>query len=333
MSIDRSGPQRLILNRRRAMKLGAAGIAAVAISRTGFAQGKPLSLYSSIAPEAQQRLSDAFTAKTGIAIQTLRLPSGPLGQRLLAEQSSRNFTCDVLSTGAEGVLREATKLNLLAPLAAVDGIDTIQGIWRPAANYFISSSQGYTIGYNTKAASNLAGWKDVARPEFKDKLVLLDPRLDDVTVTFWIAMQRAFGDDFLKAVGALKPKLLGSMIQGGQMLASGEASVLVPAVPAAIVPLMQKGALVAMTPVPSPSLGLANYTALMANAPNPSAGVTYLKFLISREGQEILCKDLYMSPLGEIPGSIKPPAQLLAISDMEAPPVRDRILDLLALPA
>src|SRR5262249_50188919 len=159
-----------ILSRRGALKLGAAGIAAASV-RPARAQAKKLSLYSSIAPDAQQRLLDAFTAKTGIDVQVLRIPSGPLGQRFLAEQTSRNYTCDVLSTGAEGVMREAVKLNLLAPLTAIDGIDAIKDTWRPAANYFVSSSQGYTIGYNTKFASNLTTWTDIARPEFKNQLV------------------------------------------------------------------------------------------------------------------------------------------------------------------
>ena len=88
-----TGP--LSLASRRQVLLGTAAAGAVAMfgGARVFAQGGGIVVYSTTHPAVQARLNEAFTAKTGIAVQSMRLNTSALAQRFLAEQgvSARTY--------------------------------------------------------------------------------------------------------------------------------------------------------------------------------------------------------------------------------------------------
>jgi iron(III) transport system substrate-binding protein len=323
---------------RRAVLGGLAATAAGATlgSRRLHAQEAELVLYSSLPPAIQNRLTEAFSKKTGIMVNSLRLITAALAQRFFAEQQSRQYVCDVFQVSSELVFQQADKRGLLADLKDIPEVQNLKPLWHPSPNYFIPGAQGLTIAYNTKLVSKESipvEWTDIAKPEFKDQIIMVDPRIDGVIGPFWLVLRSTFGDDFLKAVARQRPKLIPAMAQSLEYLAAGEYKLAVPCSAASFAPMVEAKAPAALTAIPSPTTGIWNYSAIAANAPHKDAARKWVQYLLSPEGQEILCKDTLISPLGDIPGSIKAPAELKIVDEKDWAPVKNDVFDLLGLPA
>lgn len=323
---------------RRTVLAGIGGFSAATIlrPRASFAQEADLIVYSSLPATIQDRVVKGFEAKFGVKLNTLRLTSPVLAQRFIAEQRAGQHACDILTLSVETVFQEASKQGLLAPLAGIPEYDALKEPWKRSTHYFCSGAQGLTIAYNTKTVSDsLApkGWEDILKAEFKDGIVTPDPRAGGSTLPFWLLLRRTYGDDFIRNVGKQNLKLVSAMAQGLEHLAAGEYKLLVPCTNASFYPFLQSGAPARLTPIPSPTTGIFNNSGIAANAPHMELAKKYIGYLASAEGQQVQSKDILISPLGDLPGSIKAPAQLVNVDEQEANDASTELFDLLGLPA
>jgi iron(III) transport system substrate-binding protein len=184
-----------------------------------------------------------------------------------------------------------------------------------------------------KGASIPTTWTDVLKPEFAGQIIFADPRANEPILEFLATLHDGLGDDFIRKLGQQKPRYVPAIPQGVEQVIAGEAKLYMPALAMNLVQYKDLNAPISIIPTPSPTNGTYFFSAIPANAPNKDAARFWYAFVLSREGQEILCKDNGISPLGEIPGLLKAPASLVEPKLKESIKKAGRIYDLLGLSA
>ncbi|CAH1696699.1 conserved hypothetical protein [Hyphomicrobiales bacterium] len=320
---------------RRQILAGAAAVGAAGFIPQARAAGS-IVVYSTTLPPIQKRLAEAFTKKTGITVQSLRLTTSPLAQRFLAEQKAGQHICDVVTLGHDEFFREVSAAGLLADIEDIPGVSTLPQAWRPGKRFTMILVAPHSIAYNTNLVTENSiptGWQDVLKPEFTGQIIFPDPRANETLVSILVTLQEAYGDDFLRKLGEQKLRLVPAIPQGVEQVIGGEAKLMVPCLAMNLVQYQGTSAPIALIPTPSPTDGTYFYSAIAANAPNKEGARKWYEFVLSREGQEIICKDNGVSPLGEIPGSLKAPANFIQHDLKEALKKASHIYDLLGLKA
>jgi len=329
-------PELFGLTRRRLIG-GAAALGAASLLTPGRAQAAGrIAVYSTTLPPVQRRMSEAFTRKTGIQVQSLRLPTSPLAQRFLAEQQAGQQLCDVVTLGHDIFFRNISEAGYLAEISDIPGVATLPPAWRSGERFATILIAPQSIGYNTNLVKGDAipkGWRDLLKPEFKDQIIFSDPRANETVVIFMAALHDAFGDDFFRGLRQQNLRMVPSVPQGIEQVIAGEAKIMLPTLAMNMIQYQGRNAPVAIIPTPSPTSGTYFFSGVVANAPNPEGARLWYEFVLSREGQEILCLDNGISPLGEIPGALKPPADFVAPPLEEAVRRASHLYDLLGLAA
>lgn len=337
--LDLPGRGASALNRRQTLiGLAAAGtaLAAPSFTRKASAAGT-VSIYSTTHPAVQAKLAENFTAKTGIAVQSLRLNSAALAQRFLAEQRGGQHICDVFTQGNDILLRKITAEGLLISLADRAGVAGLNGFWKPDDHFILVTASPGGIAYNPKlvpAELVPTNWSDLVKPEFKGKIILTDPRNSETLVPFVLLLREEFGDDFLRKLGQQDLKLVPVTQQGVEQVAAGEAWVVLPCNPGNLERYVGQDAPVKLAPMPPSPNWTSYFTAIPKTAPNMEGAKAWFDYTMSREGQAILCANVSVSPLDDVPGALPKPSGELKDPDIErALKHSNELFDLLGLPA
>lgn len=325
---------------RRRFLAGAAALAVASLAAGRQVSAQParsVVVYSTTHPAIQALLTQAFTEKTGITVQSLRLNSSAMAQRFLAEQNAGQYICDVLTLGNDIFFRDVAQAGLLADISGRPGIASFEEFWRPDPHFVVATAAPASIGYNRKLVPAEAvpqGWQDILRPEFKGRIVLTDPRVNESLLPFPAMLQESYGDDFLRALAAQEPKLVPVTQQGVEQVAAGEAALVLPCNPGNLERYQGQDAPIALAPIPTPIFWTPFYTGIPVNAPNRAEAEAWFDFLMSRDGQAILCKNVSVSPLPDVPDALpRPPGKLENYDLEDAKRKASELFDLLGLPA
>lgn len=300
------------LHRRQFIAGATAAGALLAAPRAHAARG--IVVYSTTLPPIQAELTQAFTAKTGIPVQSLRLTTSPLAQRFLAEQESGQALCDVITLGHNEFFQDIAARGLLAPIDDIPGVSGLQGEWRPHDLYTMIMFAPNSIAYNTNlvaSGSEPAGWEDVLRPEFRGEIIFADPRANETILQIIATLHDTYGDDYLRALSRQNMRYVPSIPQGIEQVMAGEAKLMVPCLAMNLIQYQGTDAPIRLIPTPSPTSGTFFFSGVVSSAPNPDGARAWYEYVLSEEGQEILCRGNGVSALGQIPGSLLPPTSFL----------------------
>lgn len=337
--LDRTGHSSSPLASRRTVlqgfAFGGAGLI-LGHSRARASESRQLVVYSTYLPSIQKKLSEAFADRTGTTVQTLRLTNNALAQRFLAEQKAHQYLCDVITLGNDVFFDGLSKEGLLTEIDDVPGVSSLAKNWRPGKQFVMTSYSPDSIGYNTRTVTGGSvpkSWQDILKPEFTGQIIMPDPRANDTLVAFLVMLKDAFGPDFLRKLGQQKPKLVPTVPQGVELVIAGDAKIILPCLAMNLVQYQGTGAPIAITPTPSPTDVEPFYCGIAANAPNKEGARKWLAFVLSPDGQEILCRDNGVSPLGQIPGALNAPAGVIWPDLAAAVKEAGSIYDLLGLSA
>lgn len=316
--------------------LGAAGAVAATGHRPARSQNNRIVVYSTTLPPIQRKVVEAFTRKTGIEVQSLRLTTSPLAQRFLAEQEAGQHICDVVTLGNDVFFNMISERGFLANIDDVPSVAKLSPEWRRGSYYTMIMYGPSSLAYNTSNVTGSLvpkGWEDVLNPAFANQLIMPDPRINDTIVGFVNMLHNAFGDDYVRKLGSQKPKLVPATQQGVEQVIAGEALLIVPCLAMNLIQYEGMNAPVAVIPTPSPANGTYFFSGIAQNAPNAEGARLWYEFLLSEEGQEILCRNNGVSPLGQIPGSLQPPKDLVEFDLRAAMDKAPLLFDLLGLAA
>lgn len=324
---------------RRTLLAGAGAVGLMGLTQAAGAQAvgsDRLVVYSTTFPVIQRRLAEAFKAKTGIEVQSLRLATGPLAQRFLAEQQSGQHLCDVITLGHDIFFNQISEAGLLAEIDDVPAVARLSPAWRPGKRFTTILIAPHSIGYNTTqvaGASIPTGWHDVLKPEFAGQIIFADPRANEPILLFLATLRQRLGDDYIRRLGQQKLRFVPAIPQAVEQIIAGEAKLYMPALAMNLVQYQGTGASVAIISTPSPTNGTYFFSGIAAHAPNPAGAREWYEFVLSPEGQEILCRDNGVSPLGDIPGSIKAPENFVHLDLRDIRGTAGELYDLLGLAA
>lgn len=274
----------------------AAGQLALALL-AGVAHAGTLTLYTS-QPEADAtKTVEAFkAANPGVKVEIFRSGTSDLLTKLAAEFAAGAPQPDVLLI-ADAVSMELLKKDgrLLAYAEAdVDGL--AQDSYDAGRTYFGSKLITTGIAYNTAAAEKPESWADLARPAYKDGLVMPSPLYSGAAAYMMsgMALDPALGWAFytgLKDNGAIAVRGNGAVLKA---VAGGEKPYGV------LVDFMALNARAQGSPIEFvfPAEGVTAVTepvAILSTAKNPADGRRFVDFILSDDGQK-LARDMGYLP-------------------------------------
>lgn len=256
---------------------------------TGVAQADTLMLYTS-QPEADaSKTVEAFKqANPGVEVQIFRSGTGDLMTKMAAEFAAGAPQPDVLLI-ADAVSMELLKKDgrLMAyPEADVNGL--APDSYDAERTYFGSKLITTGIAYNTAAPQKPGHWADLAKPEYKDGVVMPSP-LYSGAAAFMLsgfAMNPDIGWDFytgLKANNAITVQGNGAVLKS---VASGEKPYGI------LVDFMAMNAKAKGSPVefvfpPEGVPAVTEPVAVMSTAKNAADAKRFVDFILSDEGQKL----------------------------------------------
>lgn len=263
-----------------------------------------LTWYTSIVPDNMDQIKAAFESQfPGVTLQALRLggTEGPL--RFSSEMEAGAVSSDVLTTSEGDFPDQALEEGWTMDLADFD-IPTLEDY--PAdfvrGPQIVSQVSPIRFLYNTDTAEEPGSWEDLLDEEWKDQLMLVDPRAILPWMAQYSLLYDTYGVEYLEGIADQDYRLVDSAIPGAQALAAGEARGLFPSLPSVANPLKAQGAPVENATL-EPFTGVENTTIINSEAANPAAARLFVSWIATPEGQEAFNGNFAASPMDDIPNA------------------------------
>jgi iron(III) transport system substrate-binding protein len=283
------------------------GPALTALVRKAQAEGT-LTFYT-VPPDATvRRVVDAFTKRWGVKATWTRFGTAALQDRYGSESSAGNPGADlILISNSPWVGFAEQKGWIIGPAqAGIPGWPKGKVPPLYPKKFLTNSGSAVTqlqpsgIMFNknqVSAADAPKTWKDLLDPKWKGKIILTDPTSSPAFVDLWWAVAKKNGGmDFLRKLRAQASRLYPGVAPLTQALASGEAAIAAPGVPALFAPLAAQGAPIGMD-TPDVTTGPEAVIGITKDAKHPNAARLFAYFLLTPGGQALLNQD---------PGSVSP---------------------------
>lgn len=249
-----------------------------------------VTLYTSRVAEDATPLTDAFTRKYGIPVQTWRGSNQDIIQRAVAESRAGRCPADVISSGTpalEPIYREQLLQPVVSPLTS----ELMPQALRPHGAWVGVSVNIISGAYNTdlvKPADVPKSYDDLRDPKWKGKLTI-----EAEDVDWFAALASKLGED--KAVALFRDivRTNGVSTRTGHtlianMVAAGEVPLAMTVYSYKPEQLARAGAPVKPLYLP-PLIALATGVSVTRCAPHPNAAVLFYDYML-RDGQEVLLK-------------------------------------------
>lgn len=293
------------------------------------AEGKGM-LYAVTDPAFSTAMLAEFKKRYGIDVEFTRLTSGPLGQKYAAEADAGNVVADAIVITDIGFMEQAGTKGWLAEVKALTGFAEWPSDQRTDRTVSVALNPG-GVCWNTTAVPDAQApkkWEDLLDPKWQGKIMLIDPRQSVPTTEVLFLLRQAFGDDYLRKLGAQKPQLNASVVTAAQQVAAGAAALSFPSLIAAVAPLQAQKAPIQIG-FPEPTTPAASLLGISAKAPHPNIAKLLFDFYLSRDGQAILNKGGW-SPLAGIPDT-RPLPKVIQPKGADVLAAREAIVKLLGL--
>ena len=254
-------------------------------------EGGKVLVYSSMETSIAEKVGNAFKKKTGIEMEIWRASSTKVMDRALNEHRAGRPLADVIVTIADPMLimqRAGVFAKYDSPAAADYPKELIDPNLGPSYRNLLIG-----IVYNKnviKPGDAPMSLEDLAKPQYKGKLVMPDPT-QHTTTTQWLAslhklMGKEKAEKYIRDLAATKPTLVESLLPPVERAATGEIPIAITLVHYTYV-FGQTGAPLDYVRLPK-MLGDGNYIALNNKAPHPNAGKSFIDYFLDDESMKIM---------------------------------------------
>jgi iron(III) transport system substrate-binding protein len=290
--------------------------------------------YTSIPEAAVVEVSEGFEAAYDVQVEVVRFPSTTLMQRYASERDAGTVQADVINVAETAFFDDGVEQGWWAPLdeAEVPALAEWPADLVTEDQYSLINTQPVGLSYNTDEVeeSQVESWESLADPAFKDQMVLVNPANTPFYLSWVKLLEDEYGPELLDGIAAQGASVTDSAVPGAQQLAAGEKLVMVPAVLSGVLEVQDAGAPVA-TVFPSPTVGVEQYAAASLDGPNPDAAKLFMSYLLTRTGQEQLCRGYAASPLADVPDALPLPDDYRPTDAAAMAADKDRLLAALGL--
>jgi iron(III) transport system substrate-binding protein len=170
-----------------------------------------------------------------------------------------------------------------------------EGSYDKAAGWVAMRATGIALMYNTKLLKKEdlpKTWKELADPKWKGKVAISDPNRAGSSFSHLYAMWKMYGEDYLKAFGANDVLIAGDGSATRDAIASGEREV-APVSEYDVYSLIEAGKPVDVAWLDDGTIMLPAPLALAKGSPNAENGLALGKFLLTKEGQQIIAEAVH----------------------------------------
>lgn len=250
-----------------------------------------LVVYTSHKEEVYRPIIREFEERTGIWVELVTGGSYELLEQIEAEKDAPR--ADVMFGG--GVESLESYRRLFQPTRCAHWSQITESLRQPEDCWTPFSALPLVLIYNTKLvdASQLQGWADLTRPEFRGKIAFADPTKSGSSFTAVTTVELCCGEEVMQALaGNLDGCQLSSSGEVLTAVADGEALVGVTLEETALQRIAAGDNLALVYPREGTSC-VPDGTALIAGAPHRENAEKFLDFTLSREVQQLLGSRFY----------------------------------------
>lgn len=250
-----------------------------------------LVVYTSHKEEVYRPIIREFEERTGIWVELVTGGSYELLEQIEAEKDAPK--ADVMFGG--GVESLESYRRLFQPTRCAHWSQITESLRQPEDCWTPFSALPLVLIYNTKLvdASQLQGWEDLTRPEFRGKIAFADPTKSGSSFTAVTTVELCCGEEVMQALaGNLDGCQLSSSGEVLTAVADGEALVGVTLEETALQRIAVGDNLALVYPREGTSC-VPDGTALIAGAPHRENAEKFLDFTLSREVQQLLGSRFY----------------------------------------
>nr|MCR5371414.1 extracellular solute-binding protein [Clostridium sp.] len=246
----------------------------------------------------------AFTEKTGVKVEFINL-KGELADRVRSEKD--NPQADIMFGGDEAtymVLKGEGCYEKTTPSWAADVADSYKD---PEGYWYGTYRTPMVLCYNTEAMSAEeapADWADLAKPEYKDKIITRDSLSSSMRSTIVSLVQYNKAKDGEDAawdyIRALNENIKNYYNSGSMMFTAvgkGEAAVSMAVINDCMKNRDENGLPLEMVIPESGAVVITDCIAMTKNAPHPNAAEAFIDFVGSEECQKMTANDFNRMPI------------------------------------
>lgn len=277
-----------------------------------------VTIYSSHLPANLQRVAEAFKNKYGITVSVNRQIDSVLASQVTAEMGSGNVKADIWMQSSRPILLGAIGNKWVADARgpSLFAKDYDRTKFAKPGKAFAVGAAVLAIGWNrTLTSRSLTDYPDfVASGVVRGKIGVVEPNVPSF-VDFYLWLEQNYGKDFVRRLGATKPRIYASTLPMQQALTSGEIAAAI-LTPATTLDLKEQGAPVDFAiPKKAGAWNAPWHSMILTRAPHPAAAQLLADFLVTRQGQELLNRR-YGAVLKNVPGTFYVPLRIQNLSQL-----------------
>lgn len=261
------------------------------------AEGAVTWYVSQIPTERADEACRMFSAKyPGVGCNAVRASGQVVFQRLMQEVQANAVQADVISTNDDAHLLVLKQRGQIAEYLPANAAYLVPALRDPADQKFWSVTAISPLGivYNTnlvKADEAPRNWTDLLDPKWKGQVAVGHPGFSGSVGVWSIAMDQIYGGDFFTRLAKNDPQVGRSVLDGYNLVLSGERKIsLAPLVTVEDAARQKKAPVKAVYPVDGAVLP-PGVSAVLAKAVHPNAARLFMEFLLDVEYSDYMAKD------------------------------------------
>ena len=270
-----------------------------------------------------RRVARDFENQFGIRVEILVGSGNTLVERLKVEQAMKRQVGDLYNLRGAGSLTELVKLggadSIAGELPALrdKGAFKVNPVYSPGGEALV-----WSIGYgdaviNTKLVKpedEPRSYKDILTPNWKGKILSMDPRTTSGGTVFYYNLRyhKALDMDFYSRLPQQNMTIWGgAATEGHYMVGRGEFPILLAATSDIAAPMIVEGApLKILAPEEGNTVSVGT-VAVVKGAPHPNAARVFVNWLMSSQGQRSYAEAASVTSIrNDVPDFITPGAKL-----------------------
>ncbi len=272
-------------------------------------EGSVLS-YSILAVDSRKLLSEAFKKRFGMNLEFVSGLGPELASRLTRERDAGIYNADVITAGGTTLTQVMKPANLLGPVEPLLVLPEVTDpkMWSGGFPFLdkdkttvamIGTRMRYILR-NTEMVreSDLTSYRDVLKPQWKGKIVMADPTVPGAGSSFPAIVIQVYGmdgaKDFFRQLVKQEPLVTRDWRQMVEWVARGKYPIGLAPNPEQTASFLAAGAPIATVKVEEGAKigSVSGALAVPAKVAHPNAGVVFINWLLSKEGQEVFVRGL-----------------------------------------
>lgn len=256
-------------------------------------EGGKVVIYGSLETPVVEAVIQAFRKKTGLDAQYWRASAMSVMNRSMSEYRAGKAIYDVVLNNSDPLqimAQEGMIARYESPVAKKYPKEQIDPRLGPVSRYGIVG-----VLYNksrVKAEGAPKSIEDLVSPRYKGMLVMADPTLHVTTIQWLSSLDKVMtgekADKFIRALAAMKPTLVESMLPAAERVSTGEMPIAITFVKYAYT-MAKSGAPMDYVRLEK-MLGDGHFAVLSNKAPHPNAGKAFIDFYLDDESMRILAQ-------------------------------------------